>query len=120
MITLTLPFPVRMLWPNGRAPHWAARHRAVKAARSLAGLECRAAIGPTKPAWQSVALAWVIHPKTAHRIDDDAPPYALKAFRDGIADALGIDDSRFTATYAMADPIKGGRVVLTISGETAA
>lgn len=114
MTTVTLPFPVKLLWPNGRAPHWASRHRAVKAARSLAALECRAAIGPGKPGWTGVTLAWVIHPKTAHRIDDDAPPYALKAFRDGIADALGIDDSRFVATYAMGEPIKGGRVVVTI------
>ena len=115
MITIALPFPVKLLWPNGRPPHWAAKHRAVKAARNLAWRETRLAFGPSRPVWQKVNLAWVIHPKTAHHIDDDAPPAALKAFRDGIADALGIDDAHFTATYTIGAPVRGGAIEVTLS-----
>lgn len=115
MTTITLPFPDKVLWPNGRPAHWAPRHRASKAARKLAHQETRLAMGPGKPDWQGVHLTWTIHPKTAHGIDDDAPPYALKAYRDGIADALGIDDAHFTASYPFGAPIKGGLVRVTIT-----
>jgi len=39
---------------------------------------------------------------------------ATKALRDGLMDALGVDDSRFVVTYEMGEPIKGGAVMVQI------
>jgi crossover junction endodeoxyribonuclease RusA len=39
----------------------------------------------------------------------------MKAGMDGLADALGIDDSHFIPTYHMGDPVKGGRVTIQIT-----
>jgi crossover junction endodeoxyribonuclease RusA len=114
MIVLDLPFPAKVLWPNGRG-HWAAKARATKSARRMAWTLALEALSGAKPDWQKVSLSWVIHPKTANRLDDDGPPAALKAFRDGIADALGIDDANFQASYAISGPIRGGLVSVTIT-----
>jgi crossover junction endodeoxyribonuclease RusA len=46
--------------------------------------------------------------------DGDNAQSACKAFRDGIADALGIDDSKFTTTYSISEPVKGGAVIVTV------
>lgn len=108
---ITLPFPAKILWPNGRG-HWASRARAVNSARIEAAWHIRSVA--KKTVWKSAKLHWVIHPKTAHPIDDDAPPYALKSYRDGIADALGIDDKNFRATYEFGPPVKGGAVIVKI------
>lgn len=114
MITLELPFPTKVLWPNGRPGHWAVKARAIKSARRVAAWEVKAA-NRQRLSWRAATLAWTIHPKTANKIDDDAPPAALKAYRDGIADALGIDDQNFSATYQFGSPVKGGAVLVTIS-----
>lgn len=115
-VELTLPFPAKILWPNGRG-HWAAKARSVASARRTAWALTLEASGGK---WPTIAakLNWTIHPKTAHTIDDDAPPSALKSYRDGIADALGVDDKFFTATYAFAEPIKGGLVRVSIEAVT--
>lgn len=110
---ITLPWPDKSLWPNGRS-HWATKAKAVKGARRTSWALALAAMNGRLPLWKQVKLHWVIHPKTAHAIDDDAPPYALKSYRDGIADALGIDDKNFRATYEFGPPIKGGSVIVTI------
>ena len=41
----------------------------------------------------------------------------MKAARDGIADALGVDDSRFVSHPLVKDDVrKGGQVVIKITG----
>ena len=40
---------------------------------------------------------------------------ATKALRDGLMDALGVDDSRFVVTYEMGEPVKGGAVQVEIT-----
>ena len=113
-VIVTLPFPAKILWPNGRG-HWANKAREVKASRRNAWASTLEAIGGRAPDWSAAKLVWTIHPKTAHTIDDDAPPSALKSYRDGIADALRLDDKFFTASYAFAEPVKGGLVRVEIS-----
>ncbi len=42
-------------------------------------------------------------------------PVRMKAYFDGIADALKVNDSRFLPTYHFAEPVKGaGAVVVTV------
>ena len=113
---ITLPWPDKALSPNGRPGHWAVKARAVKKARSMATSATWAARGTSvKPGWPSAHLAWVLHPKTANTPDADNAQAALKNFQDGIADALGIDDSLFTCTYALGAPVKGGAVHVVLS-----
>jgi crossover junction endodeoxyribonuclease RusA len=40
---------------------------------------------------------------------------SFKSARDGIADALGIDDSKWAVSYRFGDVIKGGRVVVELN-----
>lgn len=59
----------------------------------------------------SLALRYVITPKTAHAIDRDNAVSAMKAYQDGIAAAMGIDDSNFaTPEIEFAAPRKPGQV----------
>lgn len=115
MLELTLPWPSKDLSPNARV-HWSVRGRAAKKARQQAGLAAIAA------GWQAKSLpAGRIHlqvdfyPPTRRLPDDDNMLARFKPARDGIADALGIDDRRFVSHPFVCDEVrKGGQVVVTI------
>jgi crossover junction endodeoxyribonuclease RusA len=53
-------------------------------------------------------------PDNRHR-DDDNMVGSFKSYRDGIADALGVNDRRFSPHYFFAEPEKPGRVVVEIA-----
>ena len=96
MTPLVLPWPDRNLHPNAR-PHWAVKARAAKNARHQAYMLALAA-GWRKmelPATGRLRLFLDFYPRSRRRMDDDGLMASFKAFRDGIADLLGIDDSRF-------------------------
>jgi crossover junction endodeoxyribonuclease RusA len=114
-VRVILPWPAKELSPNARA-HFMAKSRATKRARHTAwGLMLEALKGrDPKLAGQPVGLNWTFHPKTANRVDDDNALAACKAYRDGIADALGTDDSQFISTIRMGEPVKGGSVLVTV------
>lgn len=42
-------------------------------------------------------------------------PNRMKPYFDGIADALGVNDSRFVPAYQFAEPVKDGKVVVCIT-----
>ena len=50
----------------------------------------------------------------ARRRDDDNMVGSFKAYRDGIADALGVDDRRFRPHYFFEDAEKPGRIDVEI------
>ena len=114
---IRLPFPHKALWPNGRA-HWAVKSREVKKHRQWAHDATLAAIGTVLPfRWDGhpVRLKYIVTPKTAHAIDRDNCIAAMKAYQDGIADALGVDDSYFaTPEIEFAEPEKPGRVEVVL------
>lgn len=115
MAELILPWPAKELSPNARV-HWSVRGRAAKKARMQAGQAAVAA------GWQAMPLpAGRIHlhvdfyPPTRRLPDDDNMLARFKPARDGIADALGIDDKRFVSHPRVHDEVrKGGQVVVTI------
>ena len=113
-IRLSLPWPDRALSPNGRVNPFV-KHKATKAARHTARVLTLQATRMRKPGWSAAAIHWEFRPKTRHSVDDDNAEGSCKAYRDGIADALGMDDSNFTATRSFGEPIKGGCVHVTIS-----
>ncbi len=113
---IELPFPAKILWPNGRG-HWAAKARAFKQHKMWAYIVTSAStarVGTGRIKWSVVMF-----PKTAHAIDDDNARASLKAYQDGIAQALGVDDSRFDApTLTFGKPFKGGLVSIVIEQGT--
>lgn len=114
---LVLPWPERALHPNAR-PHYMVKSRATKKARREAALLTLAA------GWKSLQLPegrlylWMDFYPTDRRVrDDDGLAASMKAWRDGIADALGIDDSRFVSRPYIKDEVrKGGEVRIRITG----
>lgn len=112
-LQIQLPWPHQDLSPNARV-HWARKSRRVAEARSKAHLLTRAEIGPRKPGWAGAKLEVVFCPPDKRRRDRDNLIASMKAANDGIADALGIDDSRFVSTYSMGEPVKGGAVHVTV------
>lgn len=56
----------------------------------------------------------VFHPPTKHKRDLDNMIASFKAGQDGVADAMGVDDSRFVPTYHVGEVIKGGAVTFTV------
>ncbi len=89
-----LPFPPSGLSPNARL-HWAKKAKAAKAYRTechLITLES----GLRGVDWSGDIHVWIdFFPPDRRRRDDDNMIAAFKAGRDGIADALGVDDNRF-------------------------
>lgn len=117
MKELTLPWPSKDLSPNARV-HWSRRSKAAQAARQTGRVLAMQA-GWTRDALPAGRLhLWVtFHPPTKRMPDDDNMLARFKAYRDGLADALLIDDRRFVSHPFVSDqPRKGGEVVVRITG----
>ena len=108
---LELPFPSASLSPNARV-HWATRSRAAKKHREWARLATQA-MG-IKALTNRLDVVITAYPPSRRRMDDDNLIGRCKAYRDGIADALGVDDSRFQTRLQWGEPVKGGKVVFTL------
>ena len=110
---IILPFPDKALWPNGRA-HWATKSRAFAKHKQWAFNATKANL-PRCFNWngQEIKLRYVITPKGATRraIDRDNAVAAMKAYQDGIALALKVDDSAFAVPeIVFAKPMGQGGV----------
>lgn len=105
---ISLPWPARELSPNFRSrSHWP-RTRAIGKARQVAwGLTLEAKARGT-------LLAVTFNPPDRRHRDLDNLIAASKAFQDGIADALQVNDRAFRPEYRFGNPVKGGRVVVEI------
>jgi len=94
MIELTIPIKT-ISEANGRE-HWSSKARRAKAQREAARWTLATAKKPELPA--TVTLVRLAPGK----LDDDNLAGAFKAIRDGVADAIGVDDGdpRYTWRYA--------------------
>lgn len=113
-MNVTLPWPPSALSPNAR-PHWATKAKAAKAYRAA----CKAlaeAHGMVAPDSQKIALWLEFVPPNRRAHDDDNLVASFKAGRDGLADALGVDDKRFVCRHTVSDEI-GGMVRVSITAE---
>lgn len=113
---IELAWPDEALSPNSR-PHHIAKWRASKAAKEAAGWATKI----VKPRdWDHdgsrLNLTFTAHPKpVARNRDDDNIVASLKSARDGIAAALGIDDSLFdTQPLQWGEPVNGGKIVVVV------
>jgi crossover junction endodeoxyribonuclease RusA len=110
-IQITLPWPAKPLHSNSRA-HWADKARVTKAAR-IAGWVVATAM--KLPCWPEATILVEYYPPS-RRGDPQNVPSSLKAYIDGIADAMGCDDKAFKVDYprVFAGTRKGGEVVFRV------
>ena len=112
---IELPWPDKHLWPNKKAStHWKKLGPIAKSAKTLAFYETKAA-KISRLNWSHVDALFVFHPPTLRKYDDDGALGACKHYRDGIADAIGIDDALWRCTPRKGEKRAGGCVLVTLS-----
>lgn len=110
-----LPWPARALHPNSRSKHWGGRATAAKKARVDAAWEAKAA-GLTKLSADSINACLTFHAPDNRRRDLDSMLASMKSALDGLADVIGVDDSRWSLSIRKAEPRPPhGAVIVEIS-----
>lgn len=97
-MTITLPIPDKRLSPNART-HWRKKSQITRLHRTRARLLTLAA-GVTPAAYLYRLYSLQFYFPDARRRDDDNAAASCKAYRDGIADALLIDDHALSMAAA--------------------
>jgi len=113
-VLIELSWPAKQLSPNARVHHMV-KHRFAKAAKIEAGWATKAARpfdwGHDGP----FAIGITAYPPSNRNRDADNLIASLKSHLDGIADALGVNDSTFNApTLKWADQTQHGKIVVTV------
>lgn len=118
MIAIALPWPPRCLHPNSRT-HWARKAKAAQQARKTAGW-CAKEAGirlndPDIP--QDLKVTAIFSPPNNHKHDLDGCLSNIKAYLDGIADVIGIDDSKWQIAIRKEAPVKNGMVRIELEAQ---
>ena len=118
-LRIELCWPARELSPNSRA-HFMKAARAKKAAKIEAGWATQVAIQNNRdwqPKGETVAVHIIAHPKpTGPRPDADNLVASCKAFIDGIAERLGVNDRIFSApTVTWGEKCENGKLWVELS-----
>lgn len=91
MTPVEITIPIRTPNPtNGSHKHWSATYRVRKAQRTTALLVVRSSLAAARITPPCIVTMTRVAPGKG--LDDDNVRPALKSIRDGIADALGVDD----------------------------
>jgi Holliday junction resolvase RusA-like endonuclease len=109
--TFDLPWPPSSLSGHAKG-HWRAKAALTKQHRGWAKLATQAA-RPEVPAEGDITVRLAFVPPD-RRSDRANFANRCKAYLDGIADGLGVNDRRFVPTYVFLEPEKPGRVMVTI------
>jgi crossover junction endodeoxyribonuclease RusA len=121
-ITIELAWPSPKLSPNARV-HWAEKSRFTKASKDTAYWITKAALGakfgPTfkfQHGGEDIPVRLLAHPiKGKARPDADNLIASCKAFLDGIALGLSVDDKHFRPTLEWADPAPNGKLFFEVA-----
>lgn len=113
MQELTLPWPPKDLNPNQRV-HWSKKAKAAKDYRERCAWIARAHEWNRWPHEGKLHLWIDFYPPDKRARDDDNMIAAFKSGRDGLADALGIDDKRFVC-HPWNKEIVGGMVKVRVT-----
>ena len=114
-LKIALPWPPKELSPNSRG-HWAKKAKEAKKYREVARiavLEIReVALIDVLENWirangAGITLEITFYPPDRRRRDLDNLIASMKPALDGIADALGVDDSRFKLICSMGEELRG-------------
>lgn len=118
MKELTLPWPPAACSPNARE-HWRRKSAAARRYRATCHLLTKQA-GIKAPEGEALLMLEFVPPDRRRR-DDDNLLAMFKAGRDGLADALGIDDNVFATQIRVSkETTKGGAVRVRIEPQEAA
>lgn len=99
---IILPFPDRRLHPNARIHHME-KARVVKQAREDAAWWAKAAgVKPIKT--DALSITIIFYPPDNRRRDVDGMLASLKPALDGIADVVGVDDSKWQIAFRKEAP----------------
>lgn len=109
---ITLPFPPSSLSGHAKG-HWRPKHAVTSKHREWA-LRATQSAGVKAPENGDIRVAVRFVPPD-RRGDRVNFPNRMKPYFDGIAEALGVNDSRFVPEYSFADPEKPGRVEVSLS-----
>lgn len=111
--TVFLPWPDRRLSPNARV-HWSSLARAKKAAKNAAYYTVLEA-GVGKTLADSLSVRYSFFPPSRRAYDLDNLVASMKAAADGIALAIGIDDSKWNIAVSPRGPVeKNGMVKIDL------
>ena len=117
MIRVLLAWPDERLRPNARV-HFMQLATAKKAAKKEAFWATRIALGNNKFPHDGgdIILRQIAHPPDNRHRDRDNLDSSMKAHRDGISSALGINDKHFRPTgIEWAEPVAGGKIVIEVA-----
>lgn len=110
---IVLPWPHKALWPNGRA-HWATKAR--EAAKHKAWAHIAALSAKMTAPDGRVPILLTFHPlPKGPAPDKDNAQASAKAYLDGIAKAMGVDDRLFDPRTVIGE--RGGKVTISIEGQ---
>ena len=109
---IILPWFSKDVSPNARV-HWAKAHKAKQQHRELAKIYTRNA-NIDLQGRDKVHLSFTFYPPSRRRTDVDNCLAGCKAYIDGIADALDIDDSNFSMQIKMGEDQYNGTIEVCI------
>lgn len=114
---IVLPYPDKLLWPNGRGHYHAigrqkVKHRGWAMAATWEVFKGPKGIEPTKRI--PIKLTVAAKPK-GPLPDKDNCSAAAKAYLDGIADALGINDRHFEAPVVEFDAARTSQFIFEVT-----
>ncbi len=123
---MTTPVVIELAWPDARLKpnsrvHFMSLATAKKAAKESAAWAARIALQRrffVHDGASDIILKQVAHPPDKRERDRDNLDASLKAARDGIAVALGVNDKHFRPTgIEWGDIIPGGKIVITVGAD---
>jgi len=106
------PWPPAVLSPNSRA-HWAMKSRATKENKMAAWAITKEA-KLKAPEEGPIHLRMEFCPPSHRRQDMDNMLARAKSTIDGLAIALGVDDSRFRYLLEIGEVVRGGQIRIAI------
>lgn len=114
-ILVELAWPDKSLSPNARV-HWGALSRAKKKAKDDAFWAAKYVIPKGfKHTGDRLSFVVTAYPPDKRARDDDNIVAQMKSARDGIADALGVDDTLFDQRFQWGEPVSGGKIVVEVA-----
>lgn len=115
-ITFELEYPNAKLSPNARTHHMQKANITKKARSDSKFIALSAGAGSLAKTGLQVRVNF--YPSTKRRRDEDNVIGAFKAYRDGIADAIGVDDCYIEFDYKLnTDTRKSGVTIVSINSE---
>lgn len=112
MVMIRCPWPPKPLWSNDRSPRWKKAKATQVYRQTCFALALEQSVHKRKWPAGTINVHLTFHPMGEP--DDDNLEAAFKAGRDGIADAMKVNDKNFKVTREIGHKVKGGCVVVRI------